>query len=193
MKKPVPLTCSTEYSSSVQSIEWIVNGRQIWEDSNLLTESGQIISNLLFVPEIEDVVVQCNVKGIKVKSAFVFFSVHKEPKTVKLQKAEMSKTKKILWIPFDIKSLEINRLESSGEETAATYSRDIYQFMQDEPADAADSFRGKRNHKHHQKKTDKFVEELHPISLPFVRESAYSSASTLSVACFNVWLCSLYS
>ena len=40
VKKPVALTCSTEFMSSIHSIEWIVNGKHLWEDFKLLTESS---------------------------------------------------------------------------------------------------------------------------------------------------------
>ena len=85
LKMPVPLTCSTEYTSSVQSIEWLVNGRKTREDFILLTKSGQVISSWLFVPEIGDVVLECKIKGSQERSSFVFFSVNKDTKTVNIE------------------------------------------------------------------------------------------------------------
>ena len=114
--KTVALTCSTEYTSSTQSIEWLVNGEHVWEDVNLLTEAGQIISNMILIPQIGDVVAECKVKGKQVRSAKVFFTVQNEMKIVKLQKSKLSKKKKVLWIPFDMNMLERNRMESSGED-----------------------------------------------------------------------------
>ena len=192
MKKPVALTCSTEYTSSVHSIEWIVNGRQIWSDSHLLTESGQIISNLLFVPQIDDSIVECKIKGNKVRSANVFFSVINDPQPVKLQKAEKSETNKILWIPFDINKLNINRLDGSGEETAVTYRRDIYQFMQDKPLQTTNNVKHLRKiQKLHNKKSDSFLEELEPISSPIVSDY-YSSSSKPTANMVKLMLCFVF-
>ena len=68
-------------------------------------------------------------------------------KVVKLQEGKLSEKKKVLWIPFDMDMLERNRLESSGEETGVTYSRDIYKYMEDMPSDASDSYKFKREKK----------------------------------------------
>ena len=180
MKKSVALTFSTEYTSSTQSIEWLVNGEHVWEDVNLLTEAGQIISNMILIPQIEDVVAECKVKGKQVRSAKVFFTVQNEIKIVKLQKSKLSKKKNVLWIPFDIDMLERNRLDSSGEETGVTYSRDIYKYMEDMPSDASDSYMFKRRPELDQKKVNKFVDEVHPISLSRVSGNSLSSASLMS-------------
>jgi hypothetical protein len=180
VKKPVALTCSTEYTSSTQSIEWLVNAEHNWEDVNLLTEAGQIISNMMFVPQIGDVVVECKVKGKQDRSSNVSITVQNEVKIFNLQKSKMSKTKRVLWIPFDIDMFEINRLESSGEETGVTYSRDIYKYMEDMPSDAADSYKFKRRPKLEQKKVNKFVDEIHPISLFLLSGSSLSSGSLMS-------------
>ena len=174
--KPVALTCSTEYTSSTQSIEWLVNAEHVWEDVNLLTEAGQIISNMMFLPQIGDVVVECKVIKKQVRSTFVFFTVENETKIVTLQKALVLKTETSPWIPFDIRKWKINRLDSSAEESAITYSKDIYQFMNDEPKHDVDSFNMKKFTEHHHKKNQKFVEQVQPISLPLASYSAVSSA-----------------
>merc|ERR1712106_363503 len=115
---PVALTCSTEYSPSAESIEWLEDGEHVWEDTNLLTESGQDMSNMMFIPQMGQTVIECKVIGRQVRSAFAFFSVQNTPKKVTLQRANMSKQKKSLWIPFDIRKWELSRLESSAEESA---------------------------------------------------------------------------
>ena len=125
-------------------------------------------------------VVECRVKGEQVKSANVFFAVRKEFKIVKLHESIMSEKKKVLWIPFDMNMLERNRLESSGEETGGTYSRDIYKYMEDMPSDAANSNKLKRRPKLDQKKVKKFVDEKHPTFLSFVSGTSMSSYSFMS-------------
>ena len=135
---------------------------------------------MILIPQIGDVVAECKVKGKQVRSAKVFFTVQNEMKIVKLQKSKLSKKKKVLWIPFDMDMLERNRLESSGEETGVTYSRDIYKYMEDMPSDASDSYKFKRKPKLHQKKVNKFVDEVHPISLSLVSGNSLSSASLMS-------------
>ena len=176
MKKPLALTCSTEYTSSTQSIEWLVNGEHVWEDVNVLTEAGQIISNMMFTPQIGDVVLECKIKGKQVRSANVSFTVQKEAKTVTLQKADVSKREKSLWIPFDIINWKENKQDNSAEESAITYSRNIYEFMNDDPSDAEDSFNMKMLTELNHKQSHKFVEQLQPVSLPLVSYSTLSSA-----------------
>merc|ERR1711892_1310592 len=174
----IALTCSTEYSPATESIEWLVDGEHVWEDTNLLSESGQDISNMMFIPHVGQSVIECRVMGRQVRSAFAFFSVHNTPKKVTLQRANMSKQEKSLWIPFDIRKWEISRLESSAEESAIAYKRDIYEFMSDEPSDAIASLNIKTLKHNRHKNSHKFVEELQPISLPLV---SYSSAASVCV------------
>ena len=76
--------------------------------------------------------------------------------------------------------LERNRLKSSGEEAGVTYSRDIYKYMEDMPSDASDSNKFKRRPELDQKKVNKFVDEVHPISLSLVSGNSLSSASLMS-------------
>merc|ERR1712106_61077 len=118
-----------------------------------------------------------------VRSAFAFFSVQNKPKKVTLQRANMSKQDKSLWIPFDIRKWEIGRLESSAEESAVTYKRNIYEFMSDEPSDAIDSLNIKTLKYNRHKNSYKFVEEMQPISLPLV---SYSSSSSVCLSLYSV-------
>merc|ERR1711892_1598458 len=179
---PVALTCSTEYSPSTESIEWLVDGEHVWEDTNLITESGQAISNMMFLPQVGQTVIECKVIGQQVRSAFAFFSVQNKPKKVTLQRANMSRQEKSLWIPFDIRKWEISRLESSAEESAVTYKRDIYEFMSDEPSDAIDSLNIKTLKYNRHKNSYKFVEEMQPISLPLV---SYSRAASFCLSLYS--------
>ena len=57
----------------------------------------------------------------------------------------------------------MNKMDSSAEESALTYSRDIYAVMNDEPIYDEDV---KKFTKHHSKKTSNFVEQVQPISYP---------------------------
>ena len=57
----------------------------------------------------------------------------------------------------------MNKMDSSAEESALTYSRDIYAVMNDEPIYDEDV---KKCTKHNIKKTSKFVEQVQPISSP---------------------------
>merc|ERR1711892_474644 len=179
---PVALTCSTEYSPSTESIEWLVDGEHVWEDTNLITESGQAISNMMFLPQIGQTVIECKVIGRQVRSAFAFFSVQNKPKKVTLERAKISKNEKSRWIPFDMRKWERSRLEGSAEESAITYKRDIYEFMNDEPDDVGDSFSIRSNAENSQKKTHKFVEEVQPISLHLI---SYSSSSSFCVSSYK--------
>ena len=70
----------------------------------------------------------------------------------------------------------MEKLNSSAEESAITYSRDIYEFMNDDHSDAEDSFNMKMLTEHNHKESYKFVEQLQPVSLPLVSYSTLSSA-----------------
>merc|ERR1712106_914450 len=176
---PVALTCSTEYSPSTESIEWLVDGEHVWEDTNLLTESGQAMSNMMFVPQMGQTVIECKVIGRQVRSTFVTFSVQNKPKTVTLQSGDATKIKESLWVPFDIQNWKTSPLASSAEESDITYSRDIYDFMLSKHSDDGLSFDTTSLQEHHHKKRHKFVEELQPISLPLV---SYSSSSSVKIS-----------
>ena len=65
----------------------------------------------------------------------------------------------------------MNKMDSSVEESALTYSEDIYAVMNDEPIYDEDV---KKCTKHHSKKTSKFVEQVQPISSLY---STFSSAN----------------
>ena len=93
-----------------------------------------------------------------------------------LQKADVSETEKSPWIPFDIRKWKMKNLDSSAEESAITYSKDIYQFMNDEPKHDVDSFNMKKFTEHNHKKNQKFVEQVQPISLHLASYSVFSSA-----------------
>ena len=75
---PIPVTCETDNTSSLSYIQWLVNGRQIYEDTKLFSDFDTVTSNWIYVPEINDVVVECKVKGNESRSAFVFFTVANE-------------------------------------------------------------------------------------------------------------------
>ena len=180
-KKPVTLTCSTEFSTSIKSIDWFVNGEAVYEDVKPVVEAGQIISNFLFVPKVSDKEIECKIYGDLEQSAIISFKVSTEFKIVQLQRAEESDMEQILWIPFDINRLEINRLESSGEETEVTFSKDIYKVMEDVPTDASNSYKLKRRSKMHHKKVDKFVTDIHPVSMKYLSSSSSSAPSLMLV------------
>ena len=78
----IPVTCSIEDTSSVSSIEWVVNGKQMWEDTKLFSDSDKVTSNWIYVPKINDVVIECKVTGNESRSAFVFFTVNNEKNQV---------------------------------------------------------------------------------------------------------------
>merc|ERR1712168_155289 len=179
---PVELTCSSEYSPSIQSIQWVVNNQQLMEDIDLLTESGQVISNIDFIPHLGHYLIECRVIGDTVTSAArAVFSVRpNKPEKVILQKEDVSNRE--LWIPFDATSWKSDRLETVMEEAPAVAKKDIYEYMNDEPSNAVESFNMK--HMQHNQHTNKygFVEELNPISLPLVSYSSISS-SVMSSFC----------
>merc|ERR1719495_852869 len=175
------MTCSTKFSSSIKSIDWFINGDAVYQDVKPVVEAGQIISNFLFVPKVSDKEIECKIYGDLEQSAIISFKVLTEIKIVKLQRAEESDMERILWIPFDINRLEINRLESSGEETEATYSKDIYKVMEDVPTDASNSYKLKRRSKMHYKKVDKFVADMHPVSMKYLSSSSSSAPSLILV------------
>ena len=88
--QPVPVTCSIEDTSLVSSMEWVVNGRKILEDTKLFTDSEKVTSNWIYVPEMNDVVVECKVKGDESRSVFVFFTVNTEQKQVNSEDSSYS-------------------------------------------------------------------------------------------------------
>merc|ERR1711887_14189 len=172
---PVELTCSSEYSPSIQSIQWVVNNQQLIEDIDLLTESGQVISNIDFIPHLGHYVIECRVIGDSVTSAArAVFSVRNKPEKVILQKEDISN--RGLWIPFDATSWKSNRLETLMEEAPAVAKKDIYEYMNDEPSNPLESFDMKHMQHHQHTNKFEFVEELNPISLPLVSYSSVSSS-----------------
>merc|ERR1712168_708517 len=180
---PVELTCSSEYSPSIQSIQWVVNNQQLMEDIDLLTESGQVISNIDFIPHLGHYLIECRVIGDKVTSAArAVFSIRSKPEKVILQKEDISN--RGLWIPFDATSWKSNRLEPLMEEAPAVARKDIYEYMNDEPSNAVESFDIKHTQHHQHANKVEFVEELNPISLPLVSYSS-SSSSLVSSCCQN--------
>merc|ERR1712168_1187607 len=180
---PVELTCSSEYSPSIQSIQWVVNNQQLMEDVDLLTESGQVISNIDFIPHLGHYVIECRVIGDTVTSAArAVFSVRNKPEKVILQKEDISN--RGLWIPFDATSWKSNRLETLMEEAPTVAKKDIYEYMNDEPSNAVESFDIKHTQHHQHANKVEFVEELNPISLPLVSYSS-SSSSLVSSCCQN--------
>ena len=180
---PVELTCSSEYSHHIQSIQWLVNNKHLIEDTELITESGQVISNIDFIPHLGHYIIECRVIGDSVTSAArAVFSVRNKPEKVILQKEDVSN--RGLWIPFDATSWKSNRLDTIMEEAPAVARKDIYEYMNDEPSNAVESFDIKHTQHHQHASKVKFVEELNPISLPLVSYSS-SSSSLMSSCCHN--------
>ena len=79
--KQIAVSCSSSNASSVQSIQWFLNGRRKWEEKSFCSESDDVISIWVFAPQVGDVVIECKVKGYQEQSAFVFFSVSMDTHT----------------------------------------------------------------------------------------------------------------
>ena len=180
------MTCSTEHSKAIQAIQWLVDEDIVWEDSEPISESGQIISNMLYYPEVGHEQVKCRVieevegEHKDIRSSYVLFSVLGQLKIVKLQRTSVSQAEKNPWVPFDVENWNKEKdLKESAEENAEAYSRNIYQFMYEKPHDSADHFHTRKDYHQHNRNDQEFVDELPPISLPL--KSSTSKVSWSSV------------